>query len=150
MQPAHADQVHQRAQDAVADVVLGLPVETRPVVDRHLGYPCAGQPEQGGQEAVHAVEGRNAMQEFGAVGAQGAADIGDRFMRDPIADAVRDARRHPPQPTVLPAEADATDDITRMESLQEPGDVRRIVLQVGVESHHHGAASVAEAGGERR
>jgi len=98
------------------------------VIERYLYHPRAGQPEQGGQKAVHAVEGWNAMQEFGAVGAQGTADVGDGFAGDPVADPVRDARRHPPQPTVLPAGADATDDVHRRESLQEPGDVRRIVL----------------------
>ena len=121
-----------------------------PVADRHLGHPRAGQPQQGGQEAVHAVERRNAMQEIGAVGAQGASDIGDRFAGDPIADPVRDARRGPAQPAVLPVGADAADDIVGTETNEEPGDVRRIVLQIGVERDQGGAASVAEAGRERR
>jgi len=120
------------------------------VVDRHLHHPCAGQPEQGGQEAVHAVERRNAVQEIGAVGAQGAADVGDRFARDPVADLVRDPRRRPAQPAVRPADADTADDVDCIETREETGDVRRIVLQIGVESDHDGAASVVEAGRERR
>jgi hypothetical protein len=150
LQPAHANQVHQRPQDAVADVVLGLPVESRPVVDRHLGHAGARQQQQGGQEAVHAVERRNAVQTGGAVGAQGAADVGDRFARNPVADPVRDARRGPPQPGVLSTKTDAADDIKSVEAGEKPRDVRRIVLQVGVEGDHGGAAGVAEAGRERR
>jgi len=120
------------------------------VIDRHLRHPRAGQPEQGGQEAVHAVERWNAVQAVGAVGAQGTADVGDRVASNPVADAVRDVGRRPSQPAILPADTDAADDIVGIERGEQPGDVRRIVLQVGVERDHSRAAGMAEAGRERR
>ena len=65
LQPADAEEVHEAAPEAVADAVLGLPVQPRPVVDRHLGHPRPLHPQEGRQEAVHAVEHRDAPQVFG-------------------------------------------------------------------------------------
>jgi len=48
--------------------------------------------EWGGQEAVHALPGRDAPQVLGAAGAQGAADVGDRLVGEAVASGAGLAR----------------------------------------------------------
>jgi hypothetical protein len=124
-----------------------------PVVDGHLGDPRSLQLEQRRQETMHAREQRDAPQEFGAVDAQSAAGVGNGVARQPVAHAAGEARGRPAQPGVLPVGSDAADHVAVVEILQtieEPGDVRRVVLQVGVEGDDDAAAGRAEARGQRR
>jgi hypothetical protein len=102
---------------------------------------------------MHAREQRDAPQEFGAVDAQSAAGVGNGVARQPVAHAAGEARGRPAQPGVLPVGSDAADHVAVVEILQtieEPGDVRRVVLQVGVEGDDDAAAGRAEARGQRR
>jgi len=100
---------------------------------------------------VHARERRHAPQDLGAAGPEGAADVGDRLVGQPVAHAVGEARGDPPQPGVLAASAHAADHVPAvLQAGEETGDVRRVVLQVGVESDDDVAAGEAAAGGERR
>lgn len=99
-----------------------------PVVDGQLSDPRSLQLEQRGQEAMHAVEQREAPQKLGAVDAQGATDVGDRFVGQPIARATGDARGNPAQPGILAVGSYAADHFTAVEASEKPGDIRRIVL----------------------
>lgn len=122
----------------------------RPVVDGHLGDPRSLQLEQRGQEAVHAVEQGDAAQEVGAVDAQGATDVGDRFVGQRVAHAGGDARGDPAQPGVLAIHADAADHVETVKMVEKPRDVGRIVLQIGVEGDDDAAGCRAEARGQGR
>jgi hypothetical protein len=99
---------------------------------------------------MHAGEQGDAPQEFSAVGAQGAAGVGDRFARQPVAYAAGDARGDPAKPGVLPFGAHAADHIVTVQTVEKPGNVRRVVLQVGVEGDDEAAAGRAEACGQGR
>lgn len=63
----------------------------RPMGHRHLDDPVVSvQPDQRGQEPVHAAEYEDSVEALPPDGAQGAADIGDTFARDAVAEPVSD------------------------------------------------------------
>ena len=100
---------------------------------------------------MHAGEHGDATQEFGPAGAQGAAHVRDVVVGEAVADPVGDARGGLAHPGVPPVGAHAADHVVAaVHRRQQARDVRRIVLQVGVEGDHDAAAGEAEAGVEGR
>lgn len=120
------------------------------VVDGHLGDARSREAQQGGKEAVHAGEDGQVLEKGSAEGLERAAGVDDRLVGDPVAHAVGDARRDPAHPVVLPPLPHAADDVEAVDLGEEPRDVRRVVLQVGVQGDDDLAAGVAEAGVHRR
>ena len=116
-----------------------------------LGHLSSTHSDERRQEAVHAVEQRHRAQGFGAERLERASGVADGLVVQPVAHAVGDAALQPLPPRVLPVHA-----IPRhcrspapRELGDEGGDVRRIVLEIGVERDDHASSGGAESGGER-
>jgi hypothetical protein len=148
LHPADRHEVGERPPEAVADVVLGPPVAARAVRDRDLDDHRSLETQEGGEKPVHPVEHRDAVEELDPIGAERASDVGDRLVGDPIANRVGDPGGEPPQRRVPAGDPHAADDVPAGELGEKPRDVRRVVLEVGVEGDHDLAAGGAEAGGE--
>jgi hypothetical protein len=119
------------------------------VVDVHLEHAAAVESDQGGDEAMGAVEEGHGLETPGAADLQPTAGVCDRKPGDPRRHRVRDAGREPAEPAVAAVAADADHAVPgrrRGEAGQHPRDVGRIVLQVGIEQHDHLARGLRDAG----
>ena len=122
------------------------------VRDDHLGDARAFLRGIRGDEAVHLPVQVNVVQQPGAIGLQHAAivvqmhagDQGDELVGDPGREAAREPRvstRPPP----------AADDVVPFgEFGQEPRDIARVVLEVGVHRAQHRAPRAGDAGSDGR
>ena len=88
--------------------------------------------------------------DLAAVGAQHAALVGHRDLREPLAQPVHRPRRRAPPPRVLALAAHAADVVvSRVHRREQLADLLRRVLQVGVERDDALAAAALETGDDR-
>src|SRR2546423_11150143 len=100
---------------------------------------------------MYAGKAPRAIDRFALHELQRPAVIGDAIARDPVAHAVTDARLHFARKCVLTIHAYADDHVrsVALELLHHLRDVRRIVLQIGVERYDEPSARRAPTGVER-
>src|SRR5262245_52139151 len=150
LHPADGEHVGEADEESVRDPVLGAAVAARPMAHGELDDPCAFHAQQGRQEAVHAAVELHPLQVGGPHHPQRAADVADRLVCRPVAEAVADARRQLSHEGVPASDADAVREVGVLERGEELREVRGIVLEVGVEGRHELAPSRLEACRERR
>lgn len=120
------------------------------MVDRDFRHPRTRQAKKRRQKSVHSGKHREAFRKRSAIDPQGAADIGDGLVGNPVADAIGDFRRHSAHPGVVSLGADSRDHVPSLRQLlQHPRQIRGIVLQVRVEAGENRSLGVAEPGVER-
>ncbi len=154
--PAHEQrQGREIAQDdeQAREAVVRRARSAWAVARRHLDHPAAVDPENGGEEAVHAARELRARQELAPIGLEPAAAVVDGHARRARDEPVRCLRRqHAREKRLLAREAPPAGDVDAgpFERGEEPRNVARVVLPVAVEGHHDRAARVGEARRERR
>ena len=153
-QPEHGGALARDRQQAAARRVLRLAGAARPVLDRHLRDPQAGEREQRRQPAMRVVEqrrlGREPCERVGAEHPRRAGEILEPGRQQQPAEAVGDERRHPPRGRIAPPDADAAGEVGVAQRLDQARQVFRAALQVGVEGRDQLAPRDAEAREQRR
>ena len=95
------------------------------------------------QEPVHPVEELQVLDALASERAIGAAGVTDRVVRQLVPHPVRDARRRDADRAVSLISRRgprAADTVEPLEGFEEPGEIARVVLQVGVEGDQVRAA----------
>jgi hypothetical protein len=149
--PADRPGVRETDPQPVANAVLRAAVPARSVRNGHLQNPGEPvEPDQRGQEAVHAVEGEEALHARAPEHPQGAADVADPIPGRPVPDPVRDPRAETPEPGIAPFATPPVHEVRfgLLEDPEEPGDLRGVVLSVPVQRGEDRAPGVAETDGE--
>jgi hypothetical protein len=150
LHPAHGEDVSDPGEEPVADPILRPPAQAWTVGDGDLTDASSLQPQQRRQEAVHALEELDAPQIVRADGSQGTSHVRDRLTRDEVAEAIGDARGDASYDPVAALLTHAADHVRIVEGGEQQGDVRGIVLQVGIEGDCDVAAHAGEARREGR
>ncbi len=152
LQPPDADQVVDADERPVAEPVLGRPGVPGRVLDRRLVDRPAAHLHQRREVPVRPPEQLEPLHRARAVDLEAAGRVLHRLLRDPVADAVRLPALPPPELGVLPVLPPAGDhvDAVLVEHRDQPGDLLRVVLQVGVDGRDHLAVGRREPGLERR
>ena len=150
---AHGDAVEDDAGDfgeAEEGAVFGGAVFARVVADGHLDDFCADPFGVGDDEAVHFAVEVEALDDFAAVGLEGAAVVVDREFQVGLDEVVEDLGGEGPDTGVLAVLAPAADDVGvfAFEEVEHCGDVGGVVLEVAVHGDDDAAAGEVEAGGE--
>src|SRR5499427_1723711 len=137
LHPAHGEEILEGAPCPIADAVLGLAKAALPVIHRHFEDSIAAHLEKGRHEAVKALVEDQVAKALAAKRPERAAAVLDGFGAEPVAHAIGDARGGSAHPRIAVAAVDAPAGhrVPLVEMAQHPGDVVRIVLEVGV--HHH-------------
>ena len=143
-------EIEQDAYHAPQAVLRHAPAP-RPVADRQLADGGAHPAAQGGQEAVHLPVQGHVLEDLAAVDLEGAPVVVEADPGDPRDQGVGDLRGEPPRPErILPVVAPAAHDVVALlELVDQPRDVRRVVLAVPVEGDDERAAGQVEAGRQR-
>src|SRR5215212_4643084 len=146
----HGQQIEEAAH-VTLDAVAGASVLARAVVDGQLGDAVAAVVREYRYEPVQlAVEPQPAY-DLGAIGLQAAVQVVQPQPGDAPGDPVEDLRRDAPRERVAPVRLPAADQVEALLELREQArDLRRVVLEIGVDRHYHVALRVRKAGGERR
>src|SRR5690606_32542205 len=112
--------------------------------------PGAGQ---NGDEPVQLPVDEDFLEDLGPVALESAIMVMQRGAGQTADHPVEDPAREDLVPGVVPGALPAADDVEPLppfEQFEEPGDLPRVVLQVGVEGEDDRAPGAAEPGGQGR
>ena len=141
----HGQEIEEPAHVALG-AVSGSPVLPRPVVHRQLGDAKATVVGEHGQEAMQLAVDPQRADDLRPVGLEPAVHVVELQARDAADDGVEDLRDEPPRPRIAALRLPAGDEVEALVELREQAwDLRRVVLEVGVDRHDHGSLGVAKA-----
>ena len=141
----------EEAADVALDPVTRTAVLARTVVDRQLGDAVAPVVREHRDEAVQLAVQPQPLHDLGPVGLQPAVEVVQAQAGDAAGDPVEDLRRDAPRERVAPLRLPAADEVEALVELrQQPRDLGRIVLEVGVDRDDDVALGVREPRRERR
>ena len=144
----HGQEVEKPPEVALHPIAR-LPVLTGSVVHGQLADPVAAVVCEHGQEPVKLAVDPEVPDHVGSVGLEPAVQVVEAQPGHAPHDPVEDPRGDPTRQRVAPVRLPARDEI---EALVEFGEQARdlgwIVLEIGVDRHHHVAGGVAEPGRE--
>ena len=134
----HADQPEPGvARTAVAPLVG----------DVDLGHRGAGRDDERLRELLLADRAGQREQRVAAVRVERAPEVGDVGLRELAEHPIHELRGQPPPPAVVAVDAPAARDLgAAVHGVDEPHDVGRLVLEVGVHRHDDVAAGADDAG----
>lgn len=151
LHPANGQQVEEGGLCPAEGAIFRGAVQTRTVVDLHLRHAGAFHLHQSGKKAVHPGEHGQPAREFRAHDLQRTAGILDGLMAETVADGIGYLRGDTLGEGVLPPRTPADDHIeAAFVFAQHGGNVRGVVLKVGVYGDDHITLGVAETGAEGR
>ena len=151
LEKADQDQVEDDVERA-AQAVFGAARGAWAMVDDQLDDPCALPGREDRDESVHLAVKPHALQHAAAVGLQRAAEIvradagepGDQAVGEPRGNLARDQ-------SVLAILSPARNDVvTGVDLVEQPGNVRRVVLAVAVDGNEDLTARLVERGRQGR
>ena len=149
-QELDGEDVEHHAEGA-ADAVVGIARGTRHVADGHFDHTRAVKAGQGGNEAVEFAVEVDVLEDFGAVGFEGGAEIAEVHAAGLGHQPVGDARRNLAHDGVIHAMfAPAAGDVVALvDFFEQRGNVLGAVLQVAIHGDDDVALGFVEAGRER-
>ena len=102
--------------------------------------------EKRGKEPMHSLIQFHILETFSLVGFQGTSDVDNPLVAEHISHVVGHAARCTSHKGIVPFSTPSARDVIFVQLLDEPGDVTRVILHVGIKRNNDVAPYVLEAG----
>ena len=152
LHPSNRQQIDERTKRAIAEAVFGGSGVAGGMFDGGFQDGVAAHFDEGGEEAVHAIEELQADEAMAAIDFEARGGILDRFIAKPVADAVGHSRLKAAKAGVVSIFSPAGDHVVgrfavgAIEHGEEAVDFFRIVLKIAVDGGDDLTARGFEAG----